>query len=207
MIPILAELEQRDQWIAFFQRERAYAQIKQPHCRVDLQTSYLQITRLDTSAALRYTLGSRVSIEPLWQLLSRCNWSLKIILEGLESLEPGANLRDKAESTWQPDLSVRRSIAREQHLYSDAPLGCWPQPSTQAKIDSLNQACSWIAWHKIDHWESALSPVQWLALTEAQPEGWNLHQLSDGSVLLEHASMPSAQFKPRGYRSSSDVVG
>jgi len=197
MIPILNELEQRQQWIDFLQRERAYAQVKQPGCRVDLQSSYLQITRLDTASPLRYTLGSRVSIEPIWELLNRCHWSLKVILEGLESIEPGANMRDTVKPNWAPDLSVRRSIVREAHLYTDAPLGCWPQPRVSEKIETLNAALSYIAWRKIENWQSNLAPTQWLAMAIAHTDDWSIKQQSDTSLLLEHPRMPSAAFKPR----------
>ena len=197
MIPILPALENREQWIEFFQRERPYAQVRQPNCRVDLQTTYLQLTRFDQQKAIRYTLGSRTTLEPVWQIITRCNWSLTELMEGLDSLEPGSTVRDKGISNWSPDLSVRRSIPREQQLYSEAPLGAWEEPTDIMPIDSLEAACSLVAWRKIAEWESVLAPLHWLLEAQDSPEGWEVQSALDGTVQVEHPKRPSARFKVR----------
>ena len=197
MIPILPALENRKQWIEFFQRERSYAQVRTPNCRIDLQTTYLQLTRFDQQKAIRYTLGSRTTLEPVWEIISRCNWSLKELVAGLDSLEPGSTVRDKGFSDWSPDLTVRRSIPREQQLYSEAALGAWPEPTDVMAIDSLEAVCSLVAWRRIEEWESILAPLHWLLEAQDMPEGWEVRYSRDGTVQVEHPDRPSASFKVR----------
>jgi hypothetical protein len=197
MIPILPKLENRQQWTALFQRERPYSQIKSPSCRVDLQTSYLQLTCFDRPKVIRYTLGSRTSLEPVWQLISRCNWSLKTLIQGLDGLDEGSSVRDKQIREWIPDLSVRRSIPREQQLYAEEPLGAWPQPIDIMRVDTLQAVCSVISWRKFEHWESVLAPLPWLLEVQETLEGWEIQCARDGTVQVEHSERPGAKFKVR----------
>jgi len=195
MIPILSELESRQQWIAFFQRERPYAQIRQPNCRIDLQTTYLQITCFGEQP-VRFTLGSKTTLEPVWQIISRCRWSLSEIISGLEGLDSGPSVRDRRVSDWSPDLSVRRSIPREQQLYTEESLGVWPDPAT-LKINSPERLCALIAWDQIDAWESHFSPVQWLLHASAHQAAWKVSETADGVVEITSPNLPLARFKPR----------
>jgi len=197
MIPILSELEARNQWVEFFQREQSYAQVKRPNCRIALQATYLQLTRLDLPQPIRYTLGSRSSIEPVWDLISRCDWSLKALVEGLDGLALGASVRELSGRDWSADLSVRRSIPREQQLYTEAELGAWSAPSKTMRLDSLNAICSVIAWRKISDWESQISPLQWLLEVQDFADEWQIRHLKDGTIQLTHPHRPDARFKPR----------
>ena len=130
IIPVLPELENREEWLRFLRRERPYAQVKRPSCRVDLQSTYLQLTLFDTEhhSPLRYTLGSRASLEPVWQLISGTGWSLTEIVNGLQAMDFSGNARDSSLSEWSPDLSVRRSFPREPGLFNERDLGKVSEP-------------------------------------------------------------------------------
>lgn len=65
---------------------------------------------------MRFTLGSRSSLEPAWQLIKGCGWSLTHVIHGLESLNFNTNVRDNAAFKLPSDLSVRKSFAREPRL-------------------------------------------------------------------------------------------
>ena len=106
MIPVLPELENREQWLAFLRRERPYAQVRKPSCRIDLQSTYLKITLLNelNASPLRFTLGSRSSVEPIWQLISGCHWSLAEMIKGLSASNFNTNARDNRISGWSPDM-------------------------------------------------------------------------------------------------------
>lgn len=118
LITVLPTLETKDDWLNFFRREHPYCLVDSPSCLVDFQSTYLQLTRFNVQKddALRYTLGSRTSLEPAWQLIKGCGWSLRLVMEGLESLNFNANVRDNAAFRLPSDLSVRKSFAREPRL-------------------------------------------------------------------------------------------
>ncbi|TVQ69463.1 MAG: hypothetical protein EA373_08745 [Oceanospirillales bacterium] len=72
---------------------------------------------LNQEDAVRYTLGSRSSLEPAWQLIKGCRWSLQCVIEGLESLNFNTNVRDNSAFKIPSELSVRKSFAHEPRLY------------------------------------------------------------------------------------------
>lgn len=120
IIRVLPQLESREEWLAFCRRELPYCLIDQPNCLVDFQTHFLQLTLFDTHPEVRFTLGSRRSMEPAWQLIKGCNWSLTRLIEGLNSLDFGSNVRDNGLLGLGGDLSARRSFPRDRHLHSPA---------------------------------------------------------------------------------------
>jgi hypothetical protein len=120
IIRVLPQLESREEWLAFCRRETPYCLIDQPGCLVDFQTHFLQLTLFDTLPEVRYTLGSRRSMEPAWKLIKGCNWSLTRLIDGLASLEFGSNVRDNSLLGLSGDLSARRSFPRDRHLHSPA---------------------------------------------------------------------------------------
>lgn len=120
IIRVLPQLESREEWLAFCRREMPYCLIDHPSCLVDFQTHFLQLTLFDTVPEVRYTLGSRRSMEPAWQLIKGCNWSLTRLIEGLASLDFGSNVRDNGLLGLEGELSARRSFPRDAHLHSPA---------------------------------------------------------------------------------------
>lgn len=118
MISVLPSLESKTDWLNFFRREHPYCLIETPSSLVDFQSTYLQLTCFtgQQEDAVRYTLGSRSSLEPAWQLIKGCGWSLTCVVNGLETLNFNTSVRDSAAFKLPSDLSVRKSFAREPRL-------------------------------------------------------------------------------------------
>ncbi|WP_415881737.1 hypothetical protein ACMXYN_11945 [Neptuniibacter sp. PT8_73] len=127
IIPVLQQLNSRDQWMAFCRRELPYCFIESPECLVDFQTTFLKITLLPKDTlihdAVKYSLGSRTSMEPVWRLIKGCNWDLNAILTGLEQMAFDSNVRDNSLLKVHTDLSVRKYFSRERCLVSPNTLG------------------------------------------------------------------------------------
>ncbi|WP_415903243.1 hypothetical protein ACMXYR_05725 [Neptuniibacter sp. QD29_5] len=127
IIPVLQQLNSRDQWMAFCRRELPYCFIESPECLVDFQTTFLKITLLPKDTlihdAVKYSLGSRTSMEPVWRLIKGCNWDLNAILTGLEQMAFDSNVRDNSLLNVHTDLSVRKYFSRERCLVSPNTLG------------------------------------------------------------------------------------
>lgn len=119
-IAVFPSLESKEDWLNFFRREHPYCLIDMPSTLVDFQSTFLQLTcfKPDEEDAVRYTLGSRSSLEPAWQLIKRCGWSLQSVIEGLDSLNFSTNVRDKSTFKIPSELSVRKSFAKEPRLCS-----------------------------------------------------------------------------------------
>ncbi|MBR9829901.1 MAG: hypothetical protein GYB41_14910 [Oceanospirillales bacterium] len=139
IIRVLPHLESRAEWIAFCRREAPYCLVDTPACLVDFQTHFLQLTLFGEGAPVRYTLGSRRAIDPAWQLIKRCNWSLSTLVAGLDTLDFGGNVRDNDLLGVHTDMSARRSTPRDPHLHAP---GCsevlTPLRRLPASWDSLN---------------------------------------------------------------------
>lgn len=128
LIRVLPTLNHRDHWISLCQRESPYCFVETPESLVDFQTGFLQITQLngtvrDGREAVKFSLGSRFSLEPAWALVKACNWRLDTLIEGLETLDFRSNVRDNSLLGVHTDLSVRRYFARERHISSPSRLG------------------------------------------------------------------------------------
>lgn len=118
IISLLDSLECKADWMHFFRRDHPYCLVKKPAVLVDFQSTFLQLTCFvpGQTDAQRYTLGSRTSLEPAWQLIKGCQWSLTCVMDGLESLNFNTNVRDNNLINLPRDLSVRKSFARESRL-------------------------------------------------------------------------------------------
>lgn len=140
-IALLPQLETRTEWISFFRREHPCVYIKQPLCLVDFQSTYLQITllshtSLDGRHNIKYSLGSQSSMEPAWKLIKGCNWQLSEIVNGLDNLYFGSNVRDNSLQQRHSQLTVRKAYAKDKHLISPALIG--PLTPLQHLPDSWN---------------------------------------------------------------------
>lgn len=138
IVRVLPQLESREEWIAFCRREVPYCLVDTPACLVDFQSHFLQLTLFNQPEPIRYTLGSRRSMDPAWQLIKRCDWSLKTLAAGLETLDFGGNVRDNDLLGVHTDLSARRSRPRDLHLHAP---GCSeslpPLQTLPSRWDSL----------------------------------------------------------------------
>jgi|GEM_PF-709138 len=128
IIRVLPHLNTQQSWIDLCRREQAYCFVEQPETLVDMQSTYLQITLLDRKVrngreAIKYSLGSRTSIEPAWQLIKSCNWQLDVIIAGLEQLDFSSNVRDNSLLRGHSDLTVRKFFAKERELLSPSLIG------------------------------------------------------------------------------------
>ncbi|WP_286239351.1 hypothetical protein [Neptuniibacter halophilus] len=127
VIPVIKQLASRDQWMDFCRRETAYCFVEQPQVLVDLQSTFLKITLLpdhqQLQDAVKYSLGSRTSIEPVWQLIKGCHWDLSALIRGLQELDFSSNVRDNSLLKAHTDLSVRKYFSRERCLVAPESLG------------------------------------------------------------------------------------
>lgn len=120
LIRILPSLETREAWLIFLNREVPYCLVDDLAVLVDFQHTFLQVTQLNNEDfdPIRYTLGARSSMEPAWQLIKGCNWSLKKLIDGLNTLNFNSNARDNSGFSLPKDISVRKSFANEPRLLS-----------------------------------------------------------------------------------------
>ena len=127
IIRVLPELNQRQQWIEFCRREKPYCFVESPECLIDFQSTYLQITLLPKNTlirdAVKYSLGSRNSMEPVWRLIKACNWDLNGIIRGMESMDFSSNVRDNSLLQVHTDLTARKFFARERYLAAPSTIG------------------------------------------------------------------------------------
>ncbi|MCW9053889.1 MAG: hypothetical protein OQJ91_16480 [Motiliproteus sp.] len=145
IIRILPRLDNRQQWIEFCRREVPYCFVEQPDTLVDFQSSHLVITLLNQQVrngrdAVKYSIGSRQSVEPAWHFIKACEFSLDYMVNGLEAIEFRGNARDNSQAGLIEDVNIRKFFAKEQAVISPAFLG---------PLDRLN--------HVPEHWDIHLS--------------------------------------------------
>ncbi|WP_027852326.1 hypothetical protein [Marinobacterium litorale] len=202
IIRVLPELENRSQWLAFMRREQPYCLIEQPECLVDFQTHFLQLTLFsqDHRDPERYTLGSRASMKPAWDLIKGCNWSLRRIIEGLEQLEFDANVRDNALLGVHGDVSVRKRRAREPNLIAPSqsglltPLRELPDNWTVASLSKLLANAQYRDWNDECN-PPLLSPRTLLIALRDSAEHWQVAR-DGGRLFVLYKGEPLASFTP-----------
>lgn len=146
IIPVLHSLNTREQWIAFCRREQPYCFVEQPECLLDFQSTYLQITLLPKDTliqdAVKYSLGSRHTMEPVWRLIKACNWDLQGIIQGLKGMDFSSNVRDNSLLKVHTDLTARKFYARERYLASPSKIGLLQPLNVMPEIwDAQTLAC------------------------------------------------------------------
>ena len=127
-IRCLPHLNTKDAWLAFCQREVSYCFTEQPEALVDFQTNYLMLTVLDNKTrqgkqAIKYSLGSRSSLEPAWNFIKACNFNLQQMIDGLNQVNFDGNVRDNSLLKAHTDLTVRKFFAKERTIISPGHLG------------------------------------------------------------------------------------
>ncbi|MBV0932902.1 hypothetical protein [Marinobacterium weihaiense] len=177
IVRVLPQLESRAQWIAFCQREAPYCLVESPACLVDFQSHFLQLTLFGKGAPVRYTLGSRRSMDPAWQLIKRCRWSLSRLIEGLGTLEFGANVRDNELLGVHTDLSARLSFPRDPHLHAPdssrllAPLKTLPAHWNGQALGALLANGQFRDW-RLEQEQAPLGPDAVLLDLLDHPDDW-----------------------------------
>jgi len=95
-----------------------------------MQTTYLQLTLFEDGnqgrSATKYSLGSRLSVEPVWELIRACEWQLRKIIDGLNSMDFSSNVRDNSLLQAHTDVTVRKFFSKERALVAPADLGSLP---------------------------------------------------------------------------------
>ena len=113
--------------MAFCRRETAYCFIESPECLLDFQSTFLKITLLPKDTliqdSVKYSLGSRSSMEPVWRLIKACNWDLKAIIEGIQKMDFSSNVRDNSLLKVHTDLSARKFFSRERCVVAPQSIG------------------------------------------------------------------------------------
>ncbi len=127
IIRVLPQLNSRQQWIDFCRREMPYCFVEQPQCLIDFQSTHLQITLLSNRTqgkdAIKYSLGSRRSVEPAWQLIRACHWDLNTLLTGLEQMDFSSNVRDNSLLGVHTDLTARKFFSKERSVIAPSSVG------------------------------------------------------------------------------------
>ncbi|GAA0783665.1 hypothetical protein [Marinobacterium sediminicola] len=195
IVRVLPQLESREEWIAFCRRETPYCLVDTPACLVDFQSHFLQLTLFGKGDPVRYTLGSRSSMDPAWQLIKRCQWSLSALVKGLNTLDFGGNVRDNELLGVHSDLSARRSRPRDPHLHAPAssrhlaPLKTCPTQWDGESVKRLLANRQYRDW-RCEQEEMPLGPVAVLLDLldhnedwQAQPFGPRLQLAYRGKVL------------------------
>ncbi len=127
-IRCLPHLNDRDAWVAFCQREVAYCFTESPEALVDFQTSYLLITLLENKTrngkqAIKYSIGSKSSMEPAWRFIKACDFSLQQMISGLNQVNFNGNVRDNSLLQAHTDLTVRKFFSKERTVISPSQIG------------------------------------------------------------------------------------
>lgn len=201
MIRVLPGLETREEWLAFMRRETPYCLIDTPPVLVDFQGTFLQLTHFPSGSSdpIRYTLGSKTSLEPAWDLIRGCQWSLSFLLRGLSELAFDSNVRDNALPGFSSDLSLRRSFARERNL---------PEPAASQLLSALEKLPeTWdldsvqrlLANQQFSQWqalEGRYTPLGVLVSLIEEPQHWHI-SAELGGLRLSRLQRPQVQLTPR----------
>lgn len=206
-IPVLKQLETRPQWLAYLRRERPLAYVLKPLSLVDCQSTYLQITclqpgQLDGRQALKYSVGARYSLAPVWQLIKGCNWQLSTIVAGLNELDFAGNVRDNSFLGRHTELSVRKFYSKDKHLLSPLCLGELPVQRPLPRhwqLDDITALLSQQQYRQIifapDPHRPA--PVKSILLRLlADQTGWQLAPLANGWLALGYAGQTLLKINP-----------
>lgn len=124
----LPHLNDRNAWISFCQREKPYCFVASPEALVDFQTTYLLITLLEGKtrngkAAVKYSIGSRTSMEPAWRFIKACDFNLQLMTDGLNQVNFDGNVRDNSFLKAHTDLTVRKFFSKDKNIVSPSHMG------------------------------------------------------------------------------------
>ena len=205
-IPVLNQLETRTEWISFFRRERSYAYLTYPLCLIDLQTTFLHITlleenMLDGRQATKYSLGSKISIEPAWKMIKACNWQLSAIINGLEDLSFASNARDNAFPDIHRELTVRKFFAKDKQLLAPTLIGPLEPLVDIPEIWDLKAVCRLLSNRQFTDIEyipdaKKSAPIRSILIKVlASPTGWSV-SINEQAVLLSDSSKAILRITP-----------
>ncbi len=152
----LPHLNDRDAWISFCQREQPYCFIASPEALVDFQTTYLLITLLEGKtrngkAALKYSIGSRTTMEPAWRFIKACDFNLQMMLDGLNQVDFNGNVRDNSLLKAHTDLTVRKFFSKDKNIVSPSHMGLLSPLQRLPDVWNIAGVCRLLANQQFSH--------------------------------------------------------
>ena len=211
IIRILPSLSNRQQWINFCRRESAYCFVEKPDTLIDFQSNHLIITLLNQQVrngkdAVKFSIGSRHSIEPAWNFIKAGRFNLDYIVKSLEAVDFQGNARDNSFLRTITDVKIRKFFAKEQAIISPSFLGPL-EPMTQLpKFWVLHDCCRLLANQQFQqlrlevqrlNTEQQLNPDPsgvLLTLIE-KPDQWKV-RLRNSRIWLLQGTQPIFSFIP-----------
>lgn len=197
-IPILHSLETREQWQQFSRRKIAYAYVETPSTLVDFQTNYLLVTHIDKDLhdgrkAIKFSLGSRHSNRPSWQLIQRCKWSLNTVLSGLNNLDFNTNVRDNCALNIQGETTVRKFFSKEKSVISPSllkPLGSLQSVPKHLEIGDIKNILCFGQYQNLEIKRNAFqfnSVKAILLQLISHPDSWDIEAFGQQVTLSFHS--------------------
>ena len=175
-------------------------------CVVSIQATYLQITclngEIDSRQGLKYSLGSRTSVDPIFALIKGCQWSLDTLIEGLEALDFNSNVRDNSLLNLHSDLTARKFFSKDRYLSSPRRIGTiapLSEPPAQWQLSDVIRAlrCQQFSDFKLlAQAKQYTSPATLLLALIQRPKHWSVDS-QQGNVQLRYKKTLHAEFKPR----------
>lgn len=149
-IRCLPHLNDRAAWLAFCQREVSYCYTAQPEALVDFQTSYLLITLLEKRTrngkqAVKFSVGSKTSMQPAWNFIKACDFNLQRMTDGLNQVDFNGNVRDNSLLKAHTDLTVRKFFSKERSVISPSHVGQLTPVLTEPEFWDLHLCCRLLA--------------------------------------------------------------
>lgn len=152
----LPHLNDRDAWISFCQREQPYCFIASPEALVDFQTTHLLITLLEGKtrngkAALKYSIGSRTTMEPAWRFIKACDFNLQMMIDGLNQVDFNGNVRDNSFLKAHSDLTVRKFFSKDKNIVSPSHMGLLSPLQRLPNVWNIAGVCRLLANQQFSH--------------------------------------------------------
>jgi len=205
-IPILKSLESREQWLSFSAQETPYAYISSPLALVDFQTSFIMVTDInknlrDGRRAKKFSIGAKLSNDPAWALIESSQWSLKVLLDKLNSLDFSSNVRDNSALNVHGDLTVRQFFSKDKCIISPlllvqlAPLQKSPSAWFLNDVKRLLSCEQYkeLKWLVKDPQLNSIKAV--LMQLISHPEGWRIDMQKE-KIVLSHKDVFILRFTP-----------
>lgn len=214
IIPVLEQLNTRDEWMAFCRREAPYCFVASPECLLDFQSTFLKITLLPQNTliqdAIKYSLGSRTSMEPVWRLIKGCQWDLHTIISGLDKMDFSSNVRDNSLLKVHTDLSVRKYFSRERCIVAPTTLGLLQPLMAIPDIWDASSICRLISHEQFSdlrneqkmlpsqYVSSSLPPpsIKEIVLILLDPVEQCIGQIHDGRLQIYRGKQPFISLQP-----------
>ncbi|OMH25592.1 hypothetical protein [Motiliproteus sp. MSK22-1] len=215
IIRIIPSLDTREQWINFCRRESSYCFVEKPDTLIDFQSNHLIITLLNQQVrngkdAVKYSIGSRQSVEPAWNFIKAGQFNLEYIVKSLESIDFQGNARDNSFFRTVTDVNIRKFFAKEQAIISPSFLGPLEPVIQPPEFWVLHDCCRLLANKQFQQLRFEIreqnaqqlpsiplssDPTGVLLALIEKPDQWKVHSRNNRLWLL-HDTQPICSFVP-----------